>query len=114
MSMSDDPRGFRRGQPGNRDQEAPQQGRGGRGAAPRDDRFDNFRQPEPAGRQPEKHQPSFSAYRPEAYAGQDRQSPRSERAEWDAVRTAPPVPSTATGPRLKIASMIPIPLLPRL
>ncbi len=90
MSMSDDPRGFRRGQPGNRDQEAPQQGRGGRGAAPRDDRFDNFRQAEPpAGRQPEKHQPSFSAYRPEAYAGQDRQPPLSERAEWDAVRTAP-------------------------
>ena len=91
MSMSDDPRGFRRGQPGNRDQEAAQQGRGGRGAAPRDDRFDNFRQAEPpAGRQPEKHQPSFSAYRPEAYAGQDRQPPRSERAEWDAVRTATP------------------------
>jgi cell division septation protein DedD len=75
--MSDDPRGFRRGQPGNRDQAAPQQGRGGRGAPPRDDRFDNFRQPEsPAGRQPEKHQPSFSAYRPEAYAAQERSPAR--------------------------------------
>ena len=92
MSMSDDPRGFRRGQPGSRDQEAPQQGRG---PVPRDDRFDNFRQAEPpAGRQPEKHQASFSAYRPEAYAGQERQSTRSERAEWDAVRNAPPAPPT--------------------
>lgn len=93
MSMSDDPRGFRRGQPGNRDQAAPQQGRGGRGPAPRDDRYDNYRQPEPpAGRQPEKHQPSFSAYRPEAYAGQERPSGRQERAEWDAARSAPPAP----------------------
>lgn len=94
MSMSDDPRGFRRGQPGNRDQAAPQQGRGGRGAAPRDDRYDNFRQPEPpVGRQPEKHQPSFSAYRPEAYAGQERPSGRQERSEWDAVaKSAPPAP----------------------
>ena len=89
MSMSDDPRGFRRGQPGNRDQAGPQQGRGGRGAAPRDDRYDDFRQPEPpTGRQPEKHQPSFSAYRPEAYA----QERPAGRAEWDSARSAPPAP----------------------
>ena len=86
MSMSDDPRGFRRGQPGNRDQAAPQQGRG---APPRDDRYDNLGQSEPAGRQSEKHQPSFSAYRPEAYAGQERPSGRAER---DAARSAPPPP----------------------
>ena len=89
MSMSDDPRGFRRGQPGNRDQAAPQQGRG---APPRDDRYDSFRQPEPqAGRQPEKHQPSFSAYRPEAYAS-DRPTGRQERSDWDAARSTPPAP----------------------
>ena len=94
MSMSDDPRGFRRAQPGNRDQAAPQPARGGRGAPPpRDDRYDNFRQPEPpAGRPAEKHQPSFSAYRPEAYAGQERPAGRQERADWDAARSAPPAP----------------------
>jgi cell division septation protein DedD len=98
MSMSDDPRGFRRGHPGNRDYSASQQGRGGRGDAPRDDHYDSYRQqpepPAPRGdRQPEKQQPSFSAYRPEAYAGaKERGAPRPERSEWDAPRSAPPPP----------------------
>lgn len=93
MAMSDDPRGVRRGQPVNREPAAPQQSRGGN--PQRDDRYDNYRQPEPpADRQSEKHQPSFSAYRPEAYASAERPSGRQpERSQWEGVRAAPPPPS---------------------
>lgn len=110
MAMSDDPRGFRRGQPGNRDQAAPQQGRGGREGPPRDDRFDPYRQPEPqAGRQPEKNQPSFSAFRPEAYAAPERPGSRPERAQWDTARNAPPPP----GPRNMAPTSDPFPRAPQ-
>ena len=44
MSMSDDPRGFRRGQPGNRDYPPSQQGRAGHSSAPAQNRQDRFRQ----------------------------------------------------------------------
>ncbi len=101
MSMSDDPRGFRRGQPGNRDYPAPQQERGGRGAPPRDDRYDGYRQPEPPPQRNERppaekpQQASFSAYRPEAYAAPERRGPgRQERPEWqEGPRNAPPPPA---------------------
>ncbi|WP_088345470.1 MULTISPECIES: SPOR domain-containing protein [Rhodomicrobium] len=106
MSMSDDPRGFRRGQPGNRDypssQPQQQPSRGARPAQPRDDRYEGYRQPEPPQARPERpqppqekpQQPAFSAYRPEAYAAPERRPPaRPERAEWeDTPRSAPPAP----------------------
>jgi hypothetical protein len=99
MSMSDDPRGFRRGQPGNRDDAASQQGRAGRDAPPRDDRYETYRQADPqSARHPEKHQPSFSAYRPEAYAAPERPPGRPERAQREGPRSAPPPPPRSLAP----------------
>lgn len=104
MSMSDDPRGFRRGQPGARAY-APQPGQGGRGAPPAGDRYPpGYEQREagpPPHRQAEKSQPAFSAYRPEAYAANDRSKERpaagrQERPAWDeGNRNAP---SSGLGP----------------
>jgi len=108
MSMSDDPRGYRRGQGRDRDREyPPRQSPGNRNAPPADDRYDPYRQAEPPARsqrpqppqQPrDKAQPSFSAYKPEAYAKPDPATP-PERPEWSpprgngpAPRSAPPAP----------------------
>lgn len=104
MSMSDDPRGFRRGQGGGRDYRPPRQGHGGRAAPPSvDDRYEGYRQPEAPGSRPqqpqEKPAPSFSAYRPEAYANHEAPPPRSERPEWDnGARRAPPPPDRSAPP----------------
>ncbi len=104
MSMSDDPRDFRRGQGGGRETAPPRQGHGGRPAAPVDDRYEGYRQPEPPESRPpqgsEKPQPSFSAYRPEAYAKPETPPPgRSERPEWaDDARRAPPPASNRGAP----------------
>ncbi len=101
MSMSDDPRGFRRGQPGNRDYPPSQQGRGGGGhpSAPVDNRYDRLRQPPGAPTAPEKPQPSFSAYKPEAFAKPDRRGPPRPEHDWDDLgRNAPPAPPPSRGP----------------
>lgn len=94
MSMSDDPRGFRRGQGGSRDN-PPRQGHGDRSGPPAGDRYDGYRQPEqaasrPPRKEPEK-QPAFSAFRPEAYAKNEGNA--ASRADWDASqRNAPASP----------------------
>jgi cell division protein FtsN len=97
MSMSDDPRGFRRGQGGGRDY-APRQGQG-RSAPPAEDRYDPYHKAEPPAAPPrpqrpppERPQPSFSAYKPEAFAKPDPAPQASDRPEWDAPvpRVAPP------------------------
>lgn len=108
MSMSDDPRGFRRGQGGGRDQ-APRQGRTGPSA---DDRYDGYRQPEPRQQRPQadKPAPGFSAFKPEAFAKPEpASSSTQERSEWDAPRVpaqgqrnappADPFPRAAPQPR---------------
>ena len=83
MSMSDDPRN-RRGQNGNQRQPAPQgrEGRTERPAAPQR----GYSQPDAAAERNSERQPSFSAYRPEAYANGDKRSPRQD---WDDGRAAP-------------------------
>jgi cell division protein FtsN len=100
MSMSDDPRGFRRGHGGGRDQ-APRQGQSGRTGSPADDRYDGFRQVDsrPQRQPADKPAASFSAYKPEAFAKPEPALP-AERADWDAAprgapqggRNAPPPP----------------------
>jgi cell division septation protein DedD len=91
MSMSDDPRGFRRGPGGGRDQ-APRQGRGGPSA---DDRYDGYRQPESRPQRPPVDKPapapSFSAYKPEAFAKPEPGVPQ-ERSDWDIPRGQPQAP----------------------
>ena len=106
MSMSDDPRDFRRGQGGGRDTAPPRQGHGGRPAAPVDDRYEGYRQPEPpesrSAQAADKPQPSFSAYRPEAYAkAETPPAGRGDRPEWaDGARRAPPqAPSRSAPPQ---------------
>ncbi len=97
MSMSDDPRGFRRGPGGGRDY-PPRPGQG-RSAPPAEDRYDPYHQAEPPAAPrpqrppPERPQPSFSAYKPEAFAKPDPAPQASDRPEWDkpAPRAAPPV-----------------------
>ncbi len=93
MSMSDDPRGFRRGQGGSRDY-PPRQAPSG---APGGDRYDGYRQSEPSASRPPRNQPekqpSFSAFRPEAYAKNEPggASGHPERSDWEAAqRNAPP------------------------
>jgi len=105
MSMSDDPRGFRRGHGGSRDY-PPRQGQGARPSPPADDRYAGYRQPpeapepRPSRKQPEKPQPAFSAYKPEAYAKPEEETPQgSDRPEWDmGPRSAPPPPPRNAGP----------------
>lgn len=104
MSISDDPRGFRRGQPGN--SQYPAEGRGEEpkrqparpdprnGARPAPARPDDYPPFNDAGdgpafaerpvQQPQsQRQPSFSAYRPEAYAANgEKRGGRPERPEW--------------------------------
>lgn len=104
MSISDDPRGSRRGQPGTvyhhgregdpRQSGRPEQRNGGRQAPPRgDDRYasnqggDGHDRAERAagergGQDPRQQQPSFSAYRPEAYAAEKRGG-QPDRQSWD-------------------------------
>lgn len=101
---NDDPRGFRRG-PSSRDYPPSRQGHGGQPPAQSGDRYDRYRQPEPASQRPsppEKPQASFSAYRPEAYAAPERRpAGRNERSEWDdGQRSAapPPLPPRAPSP----------------
>jgi hypothetical protein len=90
MSMSDDPRGFRRGQGGGRDQ-APRPGRSGPSA---DDRYDGYRQPEsrPQRPQADKPAPGFSAFKPEAFAKPDAPMAPPERSDWDTPRGPAPAP----------------------
>lgn len=98
MSMSDDPRGYRRGNNGNQRQPAPQ----GRDVDPRaasrgDARTQQrgYSNVEPAGSNTKPA--SFSAYRPEAYAAPDKRAaaPASgSRPDWDDGRP----PSRAPGP----------------
>jgi hypothetical protein len=106
MSMSDDPRGFRRGHGGGRDQ-APRQGQSGRTGSPADDRYDGFRQADsrPQRQPADKPAASFSAYKPEAFAKPEPASP-AERADWEAAhrgapqggRNAPPPPPPPRDP----------------
>lgn len=94
MSMSDDPRGFRRGPGGGRDQ-APRQGRAG---PPADDRYDGYRQPESRPQRPQapdKPAPGFSAFKPEAFAKSDVPVAPPERSDWDAPRGPAPAPRNA-------------------
>lgn len=96
MSISDDPRGSRRGQPGTvyhygRDGDPRNGGRseqrnGSRQAPPRGDdrhpphRGDGAEHGNDSARQ---QQPSFSAYRPEAYAASEARGGRGERQDWE-------------------------------
>src|SRR5688572_6162619 len=108
MSISDDPRGFRRGQPGNsqypsadgrgeeqkRQPARPDPRNGARPAPPRqEDPYAPFADAgdgpafseRPVQQPPSQRQPSFSAYRPEAYAANgEKRGGRPERPEWPA------------------------------
>lgn len=115
MSISDDPRGFRRGQPGNsqyssadprgeeqkRQPARPDPRNGARPAPPRqeeqypafDDAGDGQAFAErPAQQPPSQRQPSFSAYRPEAYASNEKRGGRAERPEWPSENHFPGEP----------------------
>lgn len=111
MSMSDDPRGFRRGQPANqrypasqgREEDPRSSQRGdGRGA---EDNYSAYRQPPmpPQGERQDRardRQPTFSAYRPEAYASSSRGQSRPEQSQWDEpARSAPMPPQARHDPR---------------
>ncbi len=85
MSMSDDPR-YRRGQGGHQRQPAPQ-GREGRPERSAAQQQRGFGQPDPTADRDDGRQPSFSAYRPEAYAGAGKGSPRQD---WDRGRSGAP------------------------
>jgi cell division septation protein DedD len=88
MSMNDDPRGFRRG-PANRDNSQQQRGQT---QQPRD-RYDQYPpqgDPRASRLPPERPQPSFSAYKPEAYAKGDPQAPAN--GDWDRQPPQRPAP----------------------
>ena len=118
MAFTDDPNGFRRGQPGSHDpaaerrggdprQPARQESRNGSRQSRQDDQYPSFVngadgrdfQERPAG-QGRQQQPSFSAYRPEAYANSEKRGGRSaERQDWPQsepqFRAEPPIPPSA-------------------
>jgi hypothetical protein len=104
MSMNDDPRGFRRG-PANRDNSQQQRGQP---QQPRD-RYEQYPQqgdPRASRLPPERPQPSFSAYKPEAYAKGDPQAPAN--GDWDRK----PPPQQRPAPRQQRPDMAP-PLPPQ-
>jgi cell division septation protein DedD len=117
MAFTDDPNGFRRGQPGGPHDPADRRGgdprqparqesrNGARQPLPRqDDPFPSFGngadfQERPAG-QGRQQQPSFSNYRPEAYANNEKRGGRpAERQDWPQsepqFRVEPPLPPSA-------------------
>jgi hypothetical protein len=113
MSISDDPRGFRRGQPGNsqypsadgrgeepkRQAARPDPRNGARPPSPRqEEQYPAFKDAgdgpafaeRPAQPPQSQRQPSFSAYRPEAYASNgEKRGGRAERPEWPAENHFP-------------------------
>jgi cell division protein FtsN len=117
MSMSDDPRGFRRGQGGTRDNPL-RQGHGDRSGPPAGDRYDGYRQPEEAASRPPRKepdkQPAFSAFRPEAYAKDDGNgSGRPERADWDGPARNAPAPPPRGAPPANAPYLRPAPSPPQ-
>lgn len=100
MSMNDDPRGFRRG-PANRENSQQQRGQP---QQPRD-RYEQYPQqgdPRASRLPPERPQPSFSAYKPEAYAKGDPQAPNGD---WD--RKPPQRPAAPRQQRPDMAPPLP-------